>query len=82
MERLLKMELCTSALENLTLASDTAHIPDSCFDVLVKKACQGVLHERERNEIAGNFVSSIAKKKNPKNFVSANPTDPIFLGRP
>ncbi|KAK7479323.1 hypothetical protein BaRGS_00029401 [Batillaria attramentaria] len=46
------MEVGTTVLENLSLAGDTAHIPDKCFDQLVKAACRGVLSEVDRNAIA------------------------------
>ncbi|KAL8607977.1 hypothetical protein ACOMHN_005532 [Nucella lapillus] len=50
------MEVATSVQENLSLAGDTAHIPDKCFDQLVRMACQGVLSDVDRNAIADDPV--------------------------
>lgn len=47
------MEFGSTVLDNLSVAGDAAHIPDKCFDQLVKRACRGVLSEQERNAIAG-----------------------------
>ncbi|XP_076460373.1 COMM domain-containing protein 3-like [Babylonia areolata] len=46
------MEVATTVQENLSLAGDTAHIPDKCFDQLIKRACRGVLFDADRNAIA------------------------------
>lgn len=56
------MELAVSVLENLSLAGDSAHIPDRCFDQLVLKACRGVLSESERNAIADDPVFKDVEK--------------------
>ncbi|XP_041369030.1 COMM domain-containing protein 3-like [Gigantopelta aegis] len=43
------MELANSVLENLTLAGDDVRIPAKCFNVLVTRACQGVLDVKHRD---------------------------------
>ena len=48
-----KMDLSTKVQENLGLAGDTAHIPDKCFEQLIKRACRGVLSDADRNALAG-----------------------------
>ncbi|XP_025094680.1 COMM domain-containing protein 3-like [Pomacea canaliculata] len=50
------MEFGSTVLDNLSVAGDAAHIPDKCFDQLVKRACRGVLSEQERNSIADDAV--------------------------
>ena len=58
------MEFGLSYQENLSLAGDSAHIPDKCFNDLVLNACRGVLLDSERNTIAGTSSSSSSSLKN------------------
>ncbi|XP_064614454.1 COMM domain-containing protein 3-like [Liolophura sinensis] len=48
------MELSSNVLENLSVAGDSAHIPDKQFSRLVTKACEGVLENEHRNDIEGD----------------------------
>lgn len=47
------MDLGTKVQENLCLAGNAAHIPDKCFEQLIKRACRGVLSDADRNAVAG-----------------------------
>lgn len=49
------MELGPRVLENISLAGDSAHIPDKSFSKLVSCACEGVLVEDSRNIVEGKF---------------------------
>ncbi|XP_050418042.1 COMM domain-containing protein 3 [Patella vulgata] len=48
------MEFGSSVLEELSIAGDTAHISDQCFNILVAHACQGLLAASNRDDIAND----------------------------
>lgn len=52
-----EMELSQAVLDGLTLAGDSAHIPDKSFQVLVTRALDGLLDERHRNLVSSKNFS-------------------------
>ena len=51
------MEIGATLLDNISIAGDSAHIPDDLFLGLVRSACKGVLFEEHRHVVAGRLVN-------------------------
>ena len=80
------MELSQSVLDGLTLAGDSAHVPDKSFSVLVTRALDGLLDERHRHLVASKACFGyqctkvpVVKTKNVSPDLSISPMHIPYL---